>query len=163
LVLENDSCPGRFRSGGRPSRGAGRCCRRAECSPAGTRTSTLNGGITAQLRGGKVEAFRCKNRDSGGLDGKRLKKLIYCKIQEPRTSARFRGGTSPAHRRVVMSLFRICGIAAKIKLFFKVQAFIRERGCWHWPRRGTHRRFWVGDGRPTAAGVAYSHYKALRR
>ena len=23
--------------------------------------------------------------------------------------------------------------------------------------------FWVGDGRPTAAGVAYFHHKALRR
>ena len=36
-------------------------------------------------------------------------------------------------------------------------------GCWYWPRSGVHRRFWVGDGRPTAAGVAYSHHKALTR
>jgi len=28
---------------------AGRCCRQAECSPAGTRTSTLTGGITEVL------------------------------------------------------------------------------------------------------------------
>ncbi len=35
---------------------AGRCCRRTGCSPAGTRTSTLNGGITDQLWGGKVVA-----------------------------------------------------------------------------------------------------------
>ena len=55
LPLTTLSC-GAFRSIGRPSRGAGRCCRRAECSPAGTRTSTLNGGITAQLGGGKVKA-----------------------------------------------------------------------------------------------------------
>ena len=27
-------------------------------------------------------------------------------------------------------------------------------GCWYWPRSGVHRRFWVGDGRPTAAGAA---------
>ena len=36
-------------------------------------------------------------------------------------------------------------------------------GCWYWPRSGVRRRFWVGDGRPTAAGVAYSHHKALTR
>jgi hypothetical protein len=35
---------------------AGRCYRRAECSPAGTRTSTLNGGITDQLWVAKVDA-----------------------------------------------------------------------------------------------------------
>ena len=67
LGLENDSCPGRCRSRGRPSRGAGRCCRRAECSPAGTRTSTLNGGITAQLWEARLMPKQCKNRDSGGL------------------------------------------------------------------------------------------------
>jgi len=39
-------------------------------APAGTRTATLLGGLTAQLWGGKVEAFRCKNRDSGGLVSK---------------------------------------------------------------------------------------------
>ena len=33
-------------------------------------------------------------------------------------------------------------------------------GCWYWPRSGVHRRFWVGDGRPTAAGVAF-HYDWL--
>ena len=70
MVLENDSCPGRYRSGGRPSRGAGRCCRWAECSPAGTRTSTLHSGITEQHRGGRVRVFLCKNRDSGGLVGR---------------------------------------------------------------------------------------------
>ena len=43
------------------------------------------------------------------------------------------------------------------------QAFLTGCGCWYWPRSGVHRRFWVGDGRPTAAGVAYSHHKALRR
>ena len=36
-------------------------------------------------------------------------------------------------------------------------------GCCYWPRSGVHRRFWVGDGRPTAAGVAYYYNKALRR
>ena len=35
---------------------AGRCCRQAECSPAGTRTSTLPVCFTAQLWGGKVKA-----------------------------------------------------------------------------------------------------------
>ena len=35
---------------------AGRCCRQAECSPAGTRTITLTGGITAQHWAGKVRA-----------------------------------------------------------------------------------------------------------
>ena len=35
------------------------------------------------------------------------------------------GGTSPAHRRVVMSLFRICGIAAKIILFLMTVASLR--------------------------------------
>ena len=35
---------------------AGRCCRQAECSPAGTRTNTLNGGITDQLGVAKVDA-----------------------------------------------------------------------------------------------------------
>ena len=35
---------------------AGRCCRQAECSPAGTRTSTLTGGITEQHRAGRVKA-----------------------------------------------------------------------------------------------------------
>jgi len=39
-------------------------------APAGTRTATLFGGITAQHRGGRVRAFRCKNRDSGGLVGR---------------------------------------------------------------------------------------------
>ena len=34
---------------------AGRCCRQAECSPAGTRTSTLTGGITDQHWVGKVK------------------------------------------------------------------------------------------------------------
>ena len=46
---------------------AGRCCRQAECSPAGTRTITLTGGITAQYWGGRVRASFCKNHDSGGL------------------------------------------------------------------------------------------------
>jgi len=66
LPLTTLAC-GAFRSIGRPSRGAGRCCRRAEWSTAGTRTATLLGGLTAQLWGGKVEASFCKNRDSGGL------------------------------------------------------------------------------------------------
>ena len=35
---------------------AGRCCRQAECSPAGTRTSTLTGGITDQHWDGKVKS-----------------------------------------------------------------------------------------------------------
>ena len=41
----------------------------------GTRTTTLFGGITDQLWGGKVDAFRCKNRDSGGLVGRGQKVL----------------------------------------------------------------------------------------
>ena len=53
---------------------------------------------------------------------------------------------------------------SKVVIFFlMVRVFIRERGCWHWPRRGTHRRFLVGDGRPTAAGVVCFYIKALRR
>ena len=35
---------------------AGRCCRQVECSPAGTRTSTLTGGITDQHWVDKVRA-----------------------------------------------------------------------------------------------------------
>ena len=37
-------------------RGVMAICRRAEWSPAGTRTATLLGGITAQLWGGRVKA-----------------------------------------------------------------------------------------------------------
>ena len=39
-------------------------------------------------------------------------------------------------------------------------AFLTGCGCWYWPRSGVHRRFWVGDGRPTAAGEAF-HYDWL--
>ena len=46
---------------------------------AGTRTTTLFGGITDQHWVGKVEAFRCKNRDSGGLVGRNV---YLCKHYE---------------------------------------------------------------------------------
>ena len=36
-------------------------------------------------------------------------------------------------------------------------AFLTGWGCWYWPRSGVHRRFWVGDGRPTAAGEAFRY------
>ena len=35
--------------------------------------------------------------------------------------------------------------------------FLTGCGCWYWPRSGAHRRFWVGDGRPTAAGEAFRY------
>jgi len=69
LGLKNDSCPGRLRSSGRPSRGSWAVLPTNRVAPAGTRTATLSGGITAQHWGGKVDASFCKNRDSGGLVG----------------------------------------------------------------------------------------------
>ena len=60
----------------------------------------------------------------------------------------------------VEAIKRLIGLLGLIE---KGRCLYTGWGCWHWPRRGTHRRFWVCDGRPTAAGVACSHHKALRR
>jgi hypothetical protein len=43
---------------------------RLESEIMGNAQRNLNGGITAQLWGNKVEAFCCKNHDSGGLADK---------------------------------------------------------------------------------------------
>ena len=63
----NTSCPGQKKGMAGRRAAAGRCCRQAECSPAGTRTSTLTGGITDQHWVGRVKTSFCKNHDSGGL------------------------------------------------------------------------------------------------
>ena len=55
------------------------------------------------------------------------------------------------------------GAEGKMRLKAKDKCFHTGAGLLALAAERNPQAFWVGDGRPTAASVAYSHHKALRR
>jgi hypothetical protein len=55
------------------------------------------------------------------------------------------------------------GAEGKMKLKAKGKSFHTGAGLLALAAERNPQAFWMGDGRPIAVGLAYSHHKALRR